>query len=918
MIAAFRSFLPVATFDLNILPIHRLNGQDLADLPGLLALTPPRKTARGREKDSLILYLMLSGNATFSATEIDALNRKAATTFYQSAGPLTSAMRKVAESINAGLLERNLSTTGRGLYALGFLVLAVVRDAPGAQCTLLLSGPTHAVCVSNGQARHIHDPALSGKGLGSSQSIQTYLAQVELHANDLLVLCGKFPRDWEADLLGERPNTSLEASYRKLTLTKGDLHAALIQSQNGPGVITVLHADVSASRPMRSQPVPAQPEAAPVPQTVTSAESVTSFAESDSAHEMEDIFIESPQDFRDDTRDARNKQPSTFNYPASQTERTDSDSPTSTITEEELDELADFAAHMIQPSAYAIPPQPEESLPPIFKEEKTSLPSEVTTSTPSASASRIYPPSIPRANPVETPIDSTPEIEEYVEEEQITEEETVSNATSSSRFRRTGGRSLLEGLRGLSLFGRPRVETKSNSHAVATRQMAKVMVGGIQSGRRVNERLGSFLRRFIPRLLPGVEWESRKKMFFLPTYALVFIALIIPLLVGTVAVVVYLRFGQSIQYDEYYRQAQNEAARALSESDPARQREAWNKVLDYLDEAEQYRETDQSKQLRSQAQASYDSLMGVLRFEFIPAFANGLSGSTITQISRMAASESDLYMLDAEDGDISHATFTGRSLELDTTFNCQPGTYAGYQVGPLIDLLVLPKINAVSATVLGIDATGHLLYCAPGQVPQAIPLPALPNTNWGRITSFALDNGNLYVLDAPARSIWVFVGKDSAFLDTPYFYFGNQIPNSIDNAIDLSVSGDDLYLLHADGHLSTCTFSRIAETPTRCIDPINFQDPFPSHQDINLFAQAHFTQMSLTTPPNSVILLLDSENRKVFRFTPRSLELQNQVTGHASKGDPFQSGPIDAMTVSPNYVLYLAIGNQVYFATNLP
>ena len=104
----------MATFDLNLLPIHRLNGQDLAELPGLLALTPPRRTARGREKDNLILYLMLSGNATFSATEIDALNRKAATTFYQSGGPLTSAMRRAAESINSALLQRNLSTTGRG------------------------------------------------------------------------------------------------------------------------------------------------------------------------------------------------------------------------------------------------------------------------------------------------------------------------------------------------------------------------------------------------------------------------------------------------------------------------------------------------------------------------------------------------------------------------------------------------------------------------------------------------------------------------------------------------------------------------------------------------------------------------------------------------------------------------------------
>ena len=909
------------TFDLNILPIHRLNGQDLADLPGLLALTPPRKTARGREKDSLILYLMLAGNATFAATEIDALNRKAATTFYQSAGPLTSAMRKAAESINAALHQRNLSTTGRGLYALGFLGLAVVRDAAGAQCTLLLSGPTHAVWVSDGRARHIHDPALSGKGLGSSQSIQTYLAQVDLRANDLLVLCGKFPKDWEADLLGERPQASLEASYRKLTLTKGDLHAAIIQSQNGPGIITILHADVSASRSLRSQPSPASPQNLPVAETLQGAPVPPTSSPSQfvASPEVEDFLIESPQDQSLNPSDqpydsTQNKSPASS--PQASTSLA-SDSSNSIITEEELDELADFAAHMIQPSAYAIPPQPPETLASAFQEEKQSASSAASTSTPPGAAPRSFPPSIPRAKPVEAPIESTPEIieiEEEVEEEEIvTEEDEPSSRKNFS--------ALLSRLKGILLFRKPKgePEPKPSAHAEATRQMAKVMVGGIQSGRRVNERLGLFLRKFIPRLLPGMEGKRKQEqMLFMPTYALVFIALIIPLLVGTVAVVVYLRFGQSVQFDEYYGQALNARAQAVSESDPMRERIAWQNVLDLVTKAETYRETNESNLLVSEAYSNLDRLLGVVRLEFIPAFTNGLSSSAITQISRMAASESDLYMLDAEKGSILHASFTGRSLELDATFNCKPGTYAGYQVDTLVDLLALPKINAVSATVLGIDATGHLLYCAPGQVPQAIPLPDLPNTNWGRITSFALDGGNLYVLDAPARAVWVFVGKDSAFLDSPYFYFSNQIPDSIENAIDLAVSGDDLYLLHADGHLSTCTFSRIAETPTRCVDPVNFLDPFPAHQDINLFAQANFTQMSLTAPPNSVMLLLDSENQKVFRFTPRSLELQNQVTGHAGKGSPFESGSISAMAVSPNYVLYLAIDNQVYFATHLP
>jgi len=780
---------------------------------------------------------MLSGNATFAAAELKSLINKTAASFHQTSGSLTSAMRKAAETINNALLERNLSTTGRGQYALGYLALAVVRNE---QCTLLLSGPAHAVWVSEGNSRHLYDPALSGKGLGSSQSIQSYFSQVEFHTQDLLALCGKFPRDWEADLLNERPPTSLEASYRKLTLTQGDLNAALIQAQSGHGTITILRPAINPARQPQTAPVSVVEELRPAEELEPPTQE----------QQLDEILSNSP-------------------------------AATSSITEDELDALADFAAHMVQPSAYAIPPQPE-SAPPLPKPETQPIP---------PNSSRLFPPSIPRvttSEPTSTPLPEPMSDMEDEQDEEVLEEPIVVEGRSRER------------------------RARSNAHAEATRQMAKVMVSGIKTGRRVNERLSGYFQRFIPRLLPGAD---AGKTFAMPTYALVFIAIIIPVLVVTIASVVYLRFGQSVQYDELYGQALNQRAIATSETDPARQRDAWQMVLLILDNANNYRETDESKALRAEAQANLDNLMGVLRLEFIPAFANGLSSST--QISRLAASESELYMLDAERSSILHASFSGRSLALDSSFNCQPGTYAGYQVGPLVDILALPKVNAVGGTVLGIDAAGTLLYCSPGQVPQAFPLPPLPNTNWGRITSIALDSGNLYVLDATSRAVWVFVGKDSSFLDIPYFYFSNQIPN-IDTAIDMSVSGDDLYLLHADGHMTTCTFSRISETPTRCEDPAPRIDKYPAHNGLDIFAQAHFTQMTMTSPPNPVVLLLDADHQSVYRLSPRSLELQNQVTGYSGEGNPFQAGAIGAMAVSPNYILYLAIGNQIYFAANLP
>jgi hypothetical protein len=801
-----------------------------------MAITPPRKTGRGREQDTLIVYLMLSGNASLSSFEYHDLIKNTATLFHQTPGSLTSAMRKAAENINTALLERNRSTLGRGLQAFGVLVLAVIRNE---QCTLLLSGPAHAVWVSDGKSRHIHDPALSGKGLGSGESIQSYFSQVELHEKDLLTLCGKFPRDWEADLLNERPPASLEASYRKLTMTQGDLHAVLIQTHSGHGAVTVLRPEADTARPLPTPPVSTES-----PQTVPVVEKAAA---------------------------SQTPVPQTIE-PAPEAQPT--------VTEEEIDALADLAVHMIQPSAYAIPPQPDLVVPSPRVEA-------------TAPASKNFPSSIPRSKPMDpVPAPVIPPAAEADEEEpEILEQPIVAEGRAARR------------------------RVRSNAHAEATRQMAKVMVGGIQIVRRTTESFGTLGGRFIPRLLPGAGAEQSQTAN-VPTYLMVFIAVVIPVLVVTIASVVYLRFGQSVQYDELYLEALNQRAIATGSTDPANQRDAWQTVLTKLDAAEAYRQTAESQALRKEAQAAYDQIMGVVRLEFIPAFANGVSGTK--SIGRMAGSESELYMLDAEKGNVQHASFTGQSLTYDSTFDCKPGTYGGYQVGTMVDTLALPKVNALGASVLGIDATGTLLYCAPGQVPQAIPLPSLPNTNWGRVTAFALDGENLYVLDAPSRAIWVFVGKDSSFTDSPYFYFGNQIPASIDSAIDMAVSGDDLYMLHSDGHVSTCTFSRISETPTRCQDPAALVDNNPAHRGIDIFAQAHFTQIALTNPPNPVVLLLDADHQSVYRLSAHTLEYQNQVTGYAGDASPFEPGPAGAMAVSPNYILYLSIGNQVYFATNLP
>ncbi|HEY5982151.1 MAG TPA: hypothetical protein VIU38_01645 [Anaerolineales bacterium] len=440
------------------------------------------------------------------------------------------------------------------------------------------------------------------------------------------------------------------------------------------------------------------------------------------------------------------------------------------------------------------------------------------------------------------------------------------------------------------------------------RQLARKVVAASRTLRQAASRVGAGLRIFLPRLLP----VSEQNPWSMATPAMTFIAILVPVVVVTIASSVYFRYGRSVQYEQYLVQVQDARAQAITLTDPVAEREAWQRELFYLDKAEEYTETAETKGLRIEAQQKLDQVLGIQRLQFQPALSRGVGA----QIGRLAAGENDVYLLDAQRGAVIHLALTNAGFQIDSAFNCGPGTYGPYTVGPLIDILALPVLNTLNASIVGVDALGTLLYCAPGQVAQAVPLP-VPDTNWGRIRSFALDSGNLYVLDAQSRAVWVYVGADGAFVDRPYFFFGGQIPELAD-AIDMAVSADDLYVLHSDGRLSTCSYSRIQSVPTRCVDPAPLSNPLGAYRDQDLFSQAHFTQMMFSPPPDASLLLLDADGQGVFRFSARTLELQSHMRPLAGKSNAMPAGEVTAMGISPNHILYFALRDRIYFAADAP
>ncbi len=781
----------MSALDLNFISLYRVNGQEWPLLPGLLALNPPRKTARGREQDRLIVYLTLAGNIMYSSPEYAQITAQVSERFYNTGGSLTFALRAAVESLNTYLVERNMKTAGTGgQYSLGALVLAALR---GDSFYIVQSGPTHTYCLGSGRTQHFHDATLAGKGLGLSQTARMHFSQATLHSGDRVLFCAALPPNWDKSLADGHSAASLEFMRRRLmAITDTNVSAVLFQAVDGNGAMNIL-------RPSKDAP---------------------------------------PED-----------EQVSDNVPAGEQLPVASDQP---------------------PVTNVQPPVTSSAHRPVLIEQPQ--PATSTASPLRTDLGRVANPNTPRAGR-QLP----------AEKEHSPEPKALISSAQREKLRqgvRTGARSLAQ---------------------------------WIQNGRSFSQKISGAVEKLIPRLLPG---ERDTVSANLPGSGMAIIAIAVPLIVVTMAVVIYLNVGIPEQYDLAYKSANNEAQQAQNEQDPTALRTHWNATLDFLNEAEQYDVTDESKKLRIQAQKALDTLDRIVRVNYRLAFDTPLSRSL--RVTHMAATDIDIYLLDDTSGSVIRGFLNGRSYDLDPSFACKPGSYNSMKVDKLIDMIALPRSNPSGASVVAIDASGNLLYCAPGEAPRTMALQ-MPE-GWKHITAIAYDSSNLYLLDAPGRAVWVFFGTpDIQFPEKPYFFFESQVPTELEQASGMAVNGDDLYLLYRDNHLTTCTLSRIDAAPTRCTDPAVFVDTRPGHVSGITLVDGVFSQIAFTSPPDPAVALLESHTNSIFRFSARALELQNQIQPLAGKDNPLpENTEISAMAFSPNKVLFIFVGGQVYFAVDIP
>jgi hypothetical protein len=395
----------------------------------------------------------------------------------------------------------------------------------------------------------------------------------------------------------------------------------------------------------------------------------------------------------------------------------------------------------------------------------------------------------------------------------------------------------------------------------------------------------------------------------LPAPVMALTALIVPLVVVGVAMVIYFQRGVAGQYESLYSQAQQAAGAAQAQSDPVAQEQAWLTVLQKLDEANRYQNTT-SDPLRMQAQQAIDALNLTHRLDFQPAIIEVLPSQT--QVKRIVATDTDLYMLDAATGGVYRGISAGRGYDIDTTFQCGPGLQGSQDIGALVDIRLFSRLDGSGNVLLGMDSLGNLLECTPGS-PPLFSLLAPPPTGWGEPRAFTIHAGDAYVLDPQTKQVWVY--RSGNFSTPPDLFFDQNIP-PLEDVIDLAAGQEDLFLLHQDGHITLCNISGFGVASTQCTDPLPYVDARPGKEGQPMVTPSPFVQIYATQPPDPSLYLLEPTAPAVLHFSLRlAYQRQIQPQKNLSTSAALESQPATAFGLSPDgRVMFMAFGNEVFYA----
>lgn len=422
--------------------------------------------------------------------------------------------------------------------------------------------------------------------------------------------------------------------------------------------------------------------------------------------------------------------------------------------------------------------------------------------------------------------------------------------------------------------------------------------------RRVLTLASGLINRVAPGLSEPLQPDALSRRILIGT------AIIVPLIIVAVASLIYFGRGRGEQFQTYLDQAITAAARAQTRSSAQEARPDWEEAQRMLELAANYGTSPSSEELHTQVQRSLDEINLVQRLEFSPVVRGGFG--TNAEITALAASTTDLFVLDSSKPIIRHAWGAPeRGFEIDSTFDCLSPSNPFPDLGQPVDIVMQPAPGALGAEgIVAIDADGTLLYCAPDRQPAVSQLTT-PDLGWGRIQAIDVFAESLYVLDPVLNAVWIYEASGGFFSGTPELYFVEDV-RDLKGAVDLALAQDELVILYADGRIDRCqrTLGAKQDDGSRrirvaCDAQPYFQDERPGFEPTAQIPGAIPVEMAYSSPPEPALYFLDLLSNSIFHYSLR-LVYQGQLVPN----EPFER-EISAMTLGPPNDIYLAVGSQV-------
>jgi len=206
--------------------------------PGFLVMVPPKKPARGRETDILIMYFKLYGKSNITDAGLKTWLETKASTYHRSAGTVTSGMRAVFDDINSDLLDRNSRSAGQSGQVNGSLKLLVLKKET---IYMAVCGPGAGFLVTGKGAEHIIDDENGGRGLGIAQAVNVRFSQANIAMGDFVLFANEPPQSWTREAITNTQSLGNDALFRHLFGTRaGEAQGVLIRFREGTGKISLL------------------------------------------------------------------------------------------------------------------------------------------------------------------------------------------------------------------------------------------------------------------------------------------------------------------------------------------------------------------------------------------------------------------------------------------------------------------------------------------------------------------------------------------------------------------------------------------------------------------------------------------------------------------------------------------------------